>query len=125
MFARRLLIACALALLAGCKLELPAIDAGTFEHHFMVGGRDQVATGSLSESQVKALVAWLQLHPGGWNYRIEDTGPGLLVYLKQGGVPVLVVNIRAHEVKARDLFRPITPGERAALYAMLGPIPGQ
>lgn len=121
MHARLILVPCLLALLSGCKLELPAVDTGTTELHTMVGDRDQVSAGQLTETQVKALVAWLRARPTGWDYRIEDTAPGLLVHLKRGGTTVLVVNIRDNVVKVKDLFRAITPDEQAALLAMLEP----
>jgi hypothetical protein len=91
----------------------------------MAGGRDRATTGPLTKPQVEALVSWLHAHDTGWKYRLEDTGPGLLIYLKHGDAPVVVINVLEHEIKAKDLFRAITPDERAALWAMLEPTKGQ
>ena len=119
--AKGTLLACLTLLLAGCKLELPAIDGGSFEVHAMISGRDRVTTGPLTKPQIEALVSWLRAHDAGWNHRLEDTAPGLLVHLKHGDAPVVVVNIRENEVKVKDLFRAISPDERAVLLAMLEP----
>ncbi len=116
---------CLMVLLAGCKLELPAVDTGSIEHHEMVAGSDRVITGTLSESQVKALADWLRAHVTGWDYRIEDTALGLLVHLRRGAVPVVVVNILEGEIKVKDLFRALTPDERATLLAIVEPTKSQ
>jgi hypothetical protein len=103
-------------LLTGCRLDLPAFDAGTLAE-FQADGR--VVKSELSDFQIKTLSEWLHTHQDGWEFRVEDTAPRLMITLKRGGAIVAVANIGEREIKIKDLVRVITPDERARLGTIL------
>ena len=110
LFVITLLTACA------CKLDLPAFDSGSLAE-FRADGR--VVQSELSDFQIKTLSEWLHTHQDGWEFRVEDTPPRLMVTLKRGGATVAVANIGEREIKVKDLIRVITPDERAKLGTIL------
>lgn len=106
-------------LLAGCRYDLPAVDAGSVETHSFVGGVDQATMTKLSPAQIKALAEWFSAHPTGWSYRIADMAPGAFLYLKHGGQNVAGVNLRPEGIYVASYFRALTAAEHARLESMI------
>ena len=104
------------ALLTGCKIDLPDADSGSLVAFHADGS---VGKSELSDFQVKTFSEWLHAHEDGWKFRVEDTAPRLMVTLKRGGAIVAVANIGEREIKVKDLVRIITPDERARLGTIL------
>ena len=104
------------ALLTGCKIDLPDADSGSLVDFHADGS---VGKSELSDFQVKTFSEWLHAHEEGWEFRVEDTPPRLMVTLKRGGAIVAVANIGEREIKVKDLVRIITPDERARLGTIL------
>lgn len=104
-----------LVLMAGCKVDLPAIDAGTIEVH--TEGR--VTKGELAAFQVKTLSDWIRTHQTGWIFKVEDNFPTTLIYLKRGTATVAVVELDERRIKIKNLVRILTPDDRALLGTVL------
>ena len=105
-----------ITLLTGCKLDLPAFDSGSLAE-FQADGR--VVKNELSDFQIKTFSEWLRTHQEGWESRVEDTPPRLMVNLKRGGAIVAVANIGEREIKVKDHVRVLTSDERARLGTIL------
>ncbi|HEX2852144.1 MAG TPA: hypothetical protein VHO24_02820 [Opitutaceae bacterium] len=104
------------ALMAGCKVDLPAVDAGTVEIN--AGGR--ITKRELSKSQVKTLSDWIRTHQTGWSFKVEDSFPGRLISLKRGSATVAVVDMTGeNRIKIKNLVRTLTPEDRTLLETVL------
>jgi hypothetical protein len=105
----------AVLLLCSCKYELPAVDSGSIELH----ANGSVVKGDLSAAQISVLQDWLKSHQTGWEFKVEDRYPEMLVFLKRRGETVAVVDIRKTEIAVKNLVMPITEEDRAKLVLML------
>jgi hypothetical protein len=105
----------ALLLLAGCKYNLPAVDSGSVELH----SDGHITRGELSKFQIDALSEWLRSHKTGWEFKIENRRPELVVHLKRKGSIVAAVDIGQGEVAVMDFVRSISAEERTKLYTIL------
>jgi hypothetical protein len=105
----------AVLLLCSCKYELPAVDSGSIELH----ANGSVVKGDLSAAQISMLQDWLKSHQTGWEFKVEDRYPEMLVFLKRRGETVAVVDIRKTEIAVKNLVTPITEEDRAKLVLML------
>jgi hypothetical protein len=105
----------AVLLLCSCKYELPAVDSGYIELH----ANGSVVKGDLSAAQISVLQDWLKSHQTGWEFKVEDRYPEMLVFLKRRGETVAVVDIRKTEIAVKNLVTPITEEDRAKLVLML------
>ena len=112
---------CVALLVAGCSgsYDLPAVDSGVVEIHSSGGVPDQPQTAKLSSTQIKALSDWFSSHRTGWKRTLEDTAPGVMVYLKHGDANVAYVNVQGHDVYSGGRRRLLTVEERKDIQGIL------
>lgn len=119
---KKLITALVAALLvAGCSgsYDLPPVDSGMVEMQSSGDVPGQPHTAKLSPMQIKALSDWFSSHRTGWERTLEDTAPGIMVYLKRGDAKVAYVNILGHHLNSGGRRRLLTAEEREDIQAIL------
>jgi len=115
----RILLVMVCALLAGCRFEMPAFDAGKLEQHTTVDGRDRAVLTDLTQEQLEALAGWFAAHDEGWEKSYADVGARKFVYLSRKGASVAYFNLSGDTLYAASYSRKVTAEERLALETIL------
>lgn len=120
-----LLLAC--AALAGCDLDVPAMESASYEIYEKGSSSAPV---ELPPAQVQQLSAWLSTHRSGWSRTLVTHAPRVLLSARHADGETSGLNIWPSQVVASGRFgqylRNLTPSEYAAIMTLVKPdAPGE
>jgi len=114
---RFLSILVAAFLLAGCRIELPPVEAGFVANGYATV--DSPNKNALSPAQLEALAEWFAQRRDGWQFRIVDFAPDTSLLLKHQHEKITWVYLSGNQLWVRDRVKLLTDDERLELQAIL------